>query len=160
MSLSVVLINFNGLQLMKNHLASIVDTLRAEAPETEFIIVDNASGDGSQEWLSDTYPDFKLLFQESNLFFAPAANLGITAAKNNLVLLLNPDVHAVAPDFLKVQKRFASDERLFALSPCLIDPRDGCQEKLYAYRCSFGTIDLLEPHNFSPEQERLIPYGT
>lgn len=160
MSISVVIINFNGLMLMKEHLPSIVEAMRKDDDDIEFIVVDNASGDGSPEWLAQTFPEIRLLLQDQNLFFAPAANLGIASAKNNLVLLLNPDVHAVEPNLREVYARFAADEHLFALSPCLIDPRDNTQEMLYAYSLSRGTVDLLPPLRFSPDKERMIPYGT
>ncbi|MCJ7525113.1 MAG: glycosyltransferase [Candidatus Aminicenantes bacterium] len=160
MALSVVWINFNGLLLLQEHFASVVDAVRCEESDAEFIVVDNASHDGSPEWLVQNYPDVRLLSEERNRFFAPAANRGIAEARHNLVLLLNPDVHAVALHLGKVYARFAAEERLFAISPRLIDPRDDSQEKLFAYRRSRGTVDLVAPRHFSPEQERPIPYGT
>lgn len=160
MALSVVWINFNGLRLLQEHFASVVDAVRREESAAEFIVVDNASLDGSQEWLAKNYPHVQLLHEERNRFFAPAANRGIAAARHNLVLLLNPDVHAVEPHLNGVYARFAAEDRLFALSPRLIDPRDNSQEKLFAYRRSWGTVDLVAPQKFSPEQERPIPYGT
>jgi GT2 family glycosyltransferase len=160
MALSVVLINFNGLRLLQEHFASVVDAVRCEESDAEFIVVDNASRDGSPEWLVRNYPDVRLLPEESNRFFAPAANRGIEAARHNLVLLLNPDVHAVDLRLEEVYARFAAEDRLFALSPRLVDPRDNSQEKLFAYRRSRGTVDLVAPQQFFPEQERPIPYGT
>jgi GT2 family glycosyltransferase len=160
MALSVVWINFNGLQLLQEHFASVFDAVRAEESAAEFIVVDNASLDGSPEWLAQNYPNVLLLREECNRFFAPAANRGIAAARHNLVLLLNPDVHAVELRLGGVCARFAADPRLFAISPRLDDPRDNSQEKLFAYRRSRGTVDLVAPQQFLPERERLIPYGT
>jgi GT2 family glycosyltransferase len=160
MALSVVLINFNGLQLLREHFASIVTAVCREIPAAEFIVVDNASRDGSPEWLEQNYPQVRLLREERNRFFAPAANCGIAGARHNLILLLNPDVRAVEPRLRDVCARFAADDALFAISPRLTDPRDGSQEKLFAYRCSRGTVDLVEPRHFSPEQEQPVPYGT
>ncbi|MBU4267839.1 MAG: glycosyltransferase [Acidobacteria bacterium] len=160
MALSVVWINFNGLRLLQEHFASVVDAVRCEESDAEFIVVDNASRDGSLEWLAHNYPHVRLLPEEHNRFFAPAANHGIAAARHNLVLLLNPDVHAVALHLGKVYARFETEERLFAISPRLIDPRDDSQEKLFAYRRNRGTVDLVAPQHFSPEQESPIPYGT
>ncbi len=160
MALSVVFINFNGLQLFQEHFASVLDAVRREEPNAEFIVVDNASQDGSAEWLAGNYPEIRLLREEHNRFFAPAANRGIAEAGNNLILLLNPDVHADRPCLGDVLARFAAEERLFALSPRLIDPRDGSQEKLFCYRRNRGTVDLVTPSDFSPEAERPVPYGT
>jgi GT2 family glycosyltransferase len=160
MALSVVWINFNGLQLLQEHFASVFDAVRAEESAAEFIVVDNASLDGSPEWLAQNYPDVLLIREERNRFFAPAANRGITAARHNLILLLNPDVHAVELRLDEVYARFAADSQLFAISPRLNDPRDNSQEKLFAYRRNRGTVDLVAPQQFLPERERPIPYGT
>jgi GT2 family glycosyltransferase len=160
MALSVVLINFNGLHLLREHFASIFTAVCREIPDAEFIVVDNASRDGSPEWLAQNFPQVRLLREERNLFFASAANRGIASARHDLILLLNPDVRAVAPQLRDVCARFAADDALFAISPRLTDPRDGSQEKLFAYRCSRGTVDLVAPRDFSPEREQPVPYGT
>lgn len=160
MSLSVVWINFNGLDLLREHFASIVDAVRSECRDAEFIVVDNASRDDSLAWLRRHHPQVRLLAQGENRFFAAAANVGVREARNSLVLLLNPDVRAEQIRLGEVLARFADDGRLFALSPRLVDPRDGRQEKLFAFRMGRGTVDLAAPPGFSPEAERPIPFGT
>lgn len=160
MPFSVVLVNFNGLHLLQNHFASIIDAFRNETHDAEFIVVDNASQDGSVDWLARQYPQVKLLRQDRNCFFPEAANIGIGAARHDLVMLLNEDVHVVSPRLDEIESRFASDPKLFALSPRLDDPRNGRQEKLFCYRHSWGMIDLVEPKKFLSEQEYEIPYGT
>lgn len=160
MSLSVVWVNFNGLHLLREHFASVVDAVRSERPDAEFIVVDNGSRDDSLAWLRRHHPQARLLAEGQNRFFAAAANTGVREARNGLVLLLNPDVHAEQIRLGDVLARFREDERLFALSPRLTDPRDGCQEKLFAFRMGRGTVDIIAPPGFSPALERPIPFGT
>jgi glycosyltransferase involved in cell wall biosynthesis len=53
---SVIVLNYNG----KRHLKTCLDSiLRADYPNFEIILVDNASTDGSVEWVTKNYPHIK-----------------------------------------------------------------------------------------------------
>ena len=54
-------------------------------------MVDNASGDGSVEYLRERFPDVTIIASEENLGFARANNLAIRNSHGQYVLLLNPD---------------------------------------------------------------------
>ncbi len=56
----------------------------------EVIVVDNASSDGSAEWLA-AQPDVRVIRNASNLGFAAACNQGIRAGSAPFVALLNDD---------------------------------------------------------------------
>ncbi|BCX02404.1 MAG: glycosyl transferase [Candidatus Roseilinea sp.] len=56
----------------------------------EIIVVDNASSDGSAEWLA-AQPDVRVIRNERNLGFAAACNQGIRASDAPFVALLNDD---------------------------------------------------------------------
>jgi GT2 family glycosyltransferase len=94
---SVVIPNWNGR-------AWLPDCLRALAaqdrPEVEVIVVDNGSDDGSLEYLGSGHPDITVLALHRNAGFAHAANLGIDAARSELVALVNTDV-VLASDWLR-----------------------------------------------------------
>ena len=66
----------------------------------EIIVVDNASPDGTVEFLLENYPDLKLISNLQNLGFAKAVNQGIKASQGEYVLVINPDVFP-EPDFLE-----------------------------------------------------------
>lgn len=57
-----------------------VRSIRETSPETEVIVVDNASGDGSAERLSGELPDMLLIANEANLGYAGGNNVGIRSA--------------------------------------------------------------------------------
>ena len=93
--LSVVIVNYNTRDLLRNCLLSLRDsTLPAE-----IIVVDNASDDGSAEMVAAEFPNVRLLAQTENRWFCGGNNLGISAATGEYVLLLNPDT-TVKPDAL------------------------------------------------------------
>lgn len=85
---TIVVVNWNGLDLTSACLDSIGGL---DHPERETIVVDNGSTDGSVEALGRR-GDVRVIEAGSNLGFARAANLGIRAARGDLVLLLNNDV--------------------------------------------------------------------
>jgi GT2 family glycosyltransferase len=87
--LSIVLVNFN----QRDFTAQCLDSLRAAAPalDYEIILVDNASSDGSPEWLAERYPEARVIRSPRNGGIAGGNNLGIRASRGRYVLLLNND---------------------------------------------------------------------
>lgn len=72
-------------------LPACIAALRAQTfRDFEIIVVDNASSDGSAEWLA-AQPDVRVIRNESNLGFAAACNQGIRAGNAPFVALLNDD---------------------------------------------------------------------
>jgi len=90
-SLSVVIVNWNGRHL----LGPCLDALRRQTfRDFEIILVDNASRDGSAEWVAEHYPDVQIVRNESNLGFAAGNNRGFAAAQGEFFVLLNNDTEA------------------------------------------------------------------
>jgi GT2 family glycosyltransferase len=66
--------------------------LRTDYPNFEVILVDNASTDGSVEWVTKNYPHIKIVRNKVNLGFAGGCNTGIRHASGKYVAILNNDV--------------------------------------------------------------------
>lgn len=91
MRVSIVIPNWNGLQVLRPCLDSLASqTFR----DCEVIVVDNASRDDSVAVLRASYPQVRLLVQRSNLGYAGGCNVGIRAALGEIVVLLNNDTEA------------------------------------------------------------------
>lgn len=85
---SVIIPNWNG----RRFLATCLDALaRQTYPAIETIIVDNASTDGSQEFIQTAYPWVKLIALSENRGFTGACNAGLQAAAGEFLALLNND---------------------------------------------------------------------
>lgn len=93
MKVSVVTPNYNGLKFLKPYFDSLA--LQSESIE-EIVIVDNASEDGSVEFIEGLIYDYpieiRLIRNSENLGFAPAVNQGIRASKSEYIYSLNNDV--------------------------------------------------------------------
>jgi len=88
---SVVIPNWNGAQ----YLPTCLDSLRRQTYRSlEVIVVDNASADASREVLARDYPEVRLIALDENRGFAGAANVGIRAARGEVIALLNNDTEA------------------------------------------------------------------
>jgi hypothetical protein len=94
--ISVIIVNYNGKKFLSNCLDSI---FRQTYFPFEVIMVDNASHDGSIEYVQQNFPDVKLFTQSTNLGFAGGTNAGIREANGEIILTLNNDT-IVNPDFI------------------------------------------------------------
>lgn len=91
MDVSVIMVNYNTLELTKNTINSVIE--KTSELNYEIILVDNASVDGSVEFFEREYKD-KIIFikNNENLGFGRANNKGIEIAKGKYVFLLNSDI--------------------------------------------------------------------
>lgn len=91
MQVSIIIVNYNTLELTKNTISSILS--ETKKIKYEIILVDNNSQDGSVEFFSNDYYKKKIKFikNNENLGFGKANNIGINIAKGKYLFLLNSD---------------------------------------------------------------------
>ncbi len=89
MDLSIIIVNWNGGSYLLGCLESLY--ARGLVGETEVLVVDNGSEDGSPELVQSCFPQVTLVPTGANLGFSRAANLGWRHARGEYVLFLNPD---------------------------------------------------------------------
>lgn len=87
---SIVIVSWNVRDLLRACLQSLPAAAGPDL-QTEVIVVDNASTDGSAALVRAEFPAVRLLAATANQGFARANNRGIAAGRGRLVLLLNPD---------------------------------------------------------------------
>jgi GT2 family glycosyltransferase len=86
--ISVIILNFNGRQWLDGCLQSLLQDLPSN---TEVILVDNASTDGSRDLVRSAYPQVTLLELPRNVGFATGNNEGARIARGRLLAFLNND---------------------------------------------------------------------
>lgn len=89
MDLSIVIVNYNNLRVLKGCLPSLMPAL--EGINAEVILSDNGSSDGSLDWVRQNMPLVRILENGANLGFAEANNRAFSVACGRFILLLNPD---------------------------------------------------------------------
>lgn len=105
MRLSVCIVNWNTSDYLRECLAALLAYPPTDC-ETEIIVVDNASADGSAEMVATEFPSVILLAETVNLGYAEGNNLALAKATGDALLLLNPDV-VVHPESLTNAAAFA-----------------------------------------------------
>ena len=87
--LSIIIVNYRTPQMVIDCLRTIYG--QTEAGLFEVIVVDNASGDGSEEIVLADFPSVRWIQMGYNSGFARANNEGIRRSAGEVVLLLNSD---------------------------------------------------------------------
>ena len=85
---SIIIPHWNGIELLSECLQSIFQT---HFKRYEVIVVDNASVDGSPDWIKKNHPNITLIEQKTNLGYAGGCNSGVKVAKGDLLVFLNND---------------------------------------------------------------------
>jgi hypothetical protein len=118
---SIIIVSWNALPLLKQCLPSVVAT---DYPNLEIILADNASTDGSAAWVAATFPDVKIVRHPENWRFCRGNNAAIPHATGEYLLLLNNDIETPpgwlrplvaamrdAPDVAAVQPKLLQYDR-------------------------------------------------
>ncbi len=86
--ISIIIVNFNG----KHHLKDCLSSICVQSYKNfEVILVDNASSDGSIEFVHKNFPEVKTIENKENRGFCGGNNDGIACSKGELIFLLNND---------------------------------------------------------------------
>ncbi len=93
LTLSIIVVTWNS----RDDLPACFDALQRSrvASEAEWIVVDNASTDGTADWVAGFDPSIRLIRSEVNLGFARANQAGLHIASGDTILFLNPDTIAL-----------------------------------------------------------------
>lgn len=113
---SVVIPNFNGENLLLQHLPKVISAKKNKQNNiSEVIVVDDASTDRSIDLIKENFPDVKLIKHKVNRGFSASVNTGLRGSKGKFIVLLNSDVSPEA-DFLVSALPHFTDKSVFAVS--------------------------------------------
>lgn len=130
---AVVILNWNGEELMKKFLPSVV----AHTPQewAEVIVADNGSTDGSINLLRESFPTVKIIRFEQNHGFASGYNLAIDQLEHPYTVLLNSDIE-VTPGWLDAPVSLLEQEPVVAaVQPKILSYRN---KSLFEYAGACG----------------------
>jgi GT2 family glycosyltransferase len=119
-SVSIVIPNWNGEDLLRSYLPSVLEAKGKYPGRSEIIVVDDASTDRSVNLLMKKFPDVKLIAHQQNKGFGQACWSGALAARYPVLMLLNSDVK-VDPLFVSPLANCFEDPNVFSASPLIFD---------------------------------------
>ncbi len=125
--ISVVIPSWNGAEPLAAHLPSVVAAARA-AGDTEVVVADDASDDGTRDLLRSRFPEARVAIRTERGGFAPAVNSGVSAARGRFVVLLNNDMEVAADALTLLVAALASRPEVFATVPRILRVASGAEE--------------------------------
>ena len=119
---SVVILNWNGEEMLRRFLPSVVACSQGEG--VEVCVADNASSDGSLALLETTFPSVRLIKLDANYGFAEGYNRALSQLDSEYVVLLNSDVE-VTPHWLEPLVKYMDEHsEVAACQPKLLNQRN------------------------------------
>ena len=89
MRLSIIIVNYNVKYFLEQCLLSVQKAV--DGMQAEVFVVDNASLDGSRDYLEPKFNSVQFIWNEENLGFGKACNQALKLATGDFILFLNPD---------------------------------------------------------------------
>ncbi len=117
MKIAVVILNWNGVDLLKTFLPSVVK----HSEEAQVYVVDNASTDKSLEYIKKHFSEVKIISNSTNAGYAGGYNQGLKHIEEDVYILLNNDV-SVCENWLKpIIKTFQTHKDVAVIQPKILD---------------------------------------
>ena len=112
--ISVIIPTYNRHHLIKETLDSV---LCQTFTNYEIIVVDDASTNGTADWIETNYPQVKLIRLIQNQGCAAARNVGVGVASGNLIAFLDHDDQWL-PNYLEIQVKALAENPNAVLAYC------------------------------------------
>ena len=117
MKIAVVILNWNGLNLLKYYLPKV----EAYSAKADVWVIDNGSTDQSLTYLAQSHPNVKTVALDKNYGFAEGYNRGLKNITADLYCLLNSDVAVTANWLTPMRKHFTTHPNTAAAQPHILD---------------------------------------
>ncbi|MFQ7130901.1 MAG: glycosyltransferase family 2 protein [Dorea formicigenerans] len=117
MKVTIVIPNYNGKHFMEPCLSSLSEQTYKDF---HILVIDNASSDGSIEYMEENYPDIELIKLQKNYGFSKAVNIGIQHSRTPYVILLNNDTTVDTRYVEEMVKAIEKSPKIFSVSSKMI----------------------------------------
>lgn len=134
---SIIIVTWNALDHLKQFLPSVVNSGYSDF---EIIIADNASEDGSAEWVRRAHPECKIVTFDRNHGYCGGNNRAAAYAGGDVLLFLNNDVEVEHGWLTPLAEQF-SDPDIGIVQPKMISYKE---KQMFEYAgAAGGMIDWM-----------------
>ncbi|MAS31095.1 MAG: dTDP-Rha--alpha-D-GlcNAc-pyrophosphate polyprenol alpha-3-L-rhamnosyltransferase [Flavobacteriaceae bacterium] len=138
MKTAIVIINYNGLNLIKKFMPSII----TNSSNYNIYVIDNNSTDDSVNYIKNNFSNINIINNSSNLGYAGGYNEGIKKIDEDLLVFLNNDATFLDENSLSnLVKVFKENSEIKVAQPKIIDFTN--QEKFEYSGAAGGFIDFF-----------------
>lgn len=117
MKIAIVILNWNGKQLLKDFLPS----LTKYSNDHPIYVIDNNSKDNSVNFITKNYPNVNIIKNNKNYSYAKGYNTGLKNIDADLFCLLNNDVEVTLNWLSPILEAFRTNKSLVIAQPKILD---------------------------------------
>jgi len=117
MNIAVVILNWNGVQLLEQFLPSII----AYSQEATVYVADNASTDASVAFVKANFPSVKIVINNDNYGFAKGYNEALKYIDADVYALINSDIEVTENWLLPIIETFRTEPDTAIIQPKILD---------------------------------------
>ena len=160
---SIVLLNWNGKQILENCLNSIKKN--TSYPNYEIILVDNGSEDSSVEMVKKNFPEVKIIKNPENYGIPKASNQGTKMAKGDYIIFMSNDTLATNWWMNGLVEAINKDKKISSVAATLIESKNYgkikreaieeekesvCSATMIVTRKAWENVGEYDEENFTP----------
>ena len=123
--LAAVIVNYNAGPELRDALRSIANEMAGR--DWEALVIDNASSDGSSDYVWEFAPHARVLRNTVNVGFGRGINQGVAASSAPLILIMNPDCRLERGAVERMGGELVARERCAIVGPRVLDPDGSVQ---------------------------------
>ena len=145
--ISIIIVNWNTKNETEQAINSIYNNCTLKF---EIILIDNNSQDKSYYYLKKHFPKIRLIRNPRNYGYAKANNQGVKIAKNELILILNPDTQIQKNTIEKLVDFYKKNQSIGAVVSLLLNTNRSIQ---HFYHRRLPTVKFLLAsliYNYTP----------
>ena len=116
MKIGIVVINWNGLDLLKKYLKVLIQN----SVNHNVYVIDNNSEDESVSFIRENHSEVKIIKLDKNYGFAEGYNRGILEVKEEFICIINNDIE-VTKDWLKPVEKKLNNSPNIIIQPKILD---------------------------------------
>lgn len=144
MDVSVIIVNYNTRELLKNCIQSIINKTRDLT--YEIVVVDNNSSDNSVAMIKNLFPKVKIIVSRQNEGFAKANNKGARQSSGKYILLLNSDTILLNNVIKKFYDFFINNKENYSMGAVGAQLQDRSGQEIHSYE-NFPTMKYFLKQN-------------
>ncbi len=133
MNFAIVILNWNGKQLLEQFLPSII--AYSDPSYSSIYVADNASTDDSILFIKETYPSIKIIENNSNGGYAKGYNDALKHVDEEIYALVNSDIEVTKNWLAPIRELYMTQNKTVIIQPKILDFK---QKDLFEYAGAAG----------------------
>lgn len=146
-NIAIVILNWNGKNLLEKFLPSVVNY----SAQAQVYVADNASTDDSVSFVKNNYPQIKIIENNQNYGYAEGYNQALRSVNEPILCLLNSDIEVTLDWLTHIDSLFNQNPEIAIIQPQILAYND---KENYEYAGAAG--GFIDKYGFAYCRGRLF----